>query len=90
MRWRESARNEEAFIRPQTYRVELSDEDRVRLLSLISQGTAPARVVRRAPTLLRASEDAFDHQIAAALHVDRSTVQTPENRAIHPDPRCLF
>jgi transposase len=67
-------------MRPQTYRVELSDEDRVRLLLLISQGSAPARVVRRAHTLLQASEGAFDHQIAAALHVDRSTVQRTRER----------
>lgn len=43
-------------MRPQTYRVDLSDEDRVRLLLLIRQGSAPARVIRRAHTLLQASE----------------------------------
>ncbi len=62
-------------MRPQTFRVKLSEEDRVRLLLLIRQGSAPARVIRRAHTLLLASEGAFDHEIASALHVHRTTVQ---------------
>lgn len=82
-------------MRPQTYRVELSAEDRARLLLLIGQGTASARMIRRAHTLLWASEGAFDHQIAAALHVDRSTVQRTRERfcgggldaALHESPR---
>jgi transposase len=67
-------------MRPQTYRVELSEPDRVRLLLLVRQGTAPARVVRRAHSLLQASEGAFDHQIAVALHVNRTTVQRTRER----------
>lgn len=67
-------------MRPQTYRVELSEEDRVRLLLLIRQGTASARVIRRAHTLLQASGGAFDHQIASALHVHRSSVQRTRRR----------
>lgn len=67
-------------MRPQTFIVELSDEDRVRLLVLIRQGTAPARVVRRAHTLLRASEGAYDHEIASALHVHRTSVQRTRRR----------
>ncbi len=67
-------------MRPQTYRVELSEEERVRLLLLIRQGNAPARVVRRAHTLLQASEGAFDHQIATALHVHRTSVQRTRRR----------
>lgn len=67
-------------MRPQTYRVELSYEDRVRLRLLISQGSAPARVIRRAHTLLLASDGTFDHQVAYALHVDRSTVQRTRQR----------
>lgn len=51
-------------MQPRTHRVEVSEEERVRLLLLVRQGQAPARVVRRAHTLLRASEGAFDHQIA--------------------------
>jgi transposase len=70
-------------MRPQTYRVELSEENRVRLLLLIRQGSAPARVVRRAHTLLRSSEGACDHEIAAALHVNRTTVQRTRERFSH-------
>ena len=69
-------------MRPQTYRVELNEEDRVRLLLLIGQGTAPARVIRRAHTLLQASEGAFDHQIASALHVHRTSVQRTRRRFV--------
>jgi transposase len=69
-------------MRPQTYRVELSEEDRIRLLLLIRQGSAPARVVRRAHTLLQASEGAFDHQIASALHVHRTSVQRTRRRFV--------
>lgn len=67
-------------MRPQTYRVELSEEDRARLLLLVRRGKAPARVVRRAHTLLQASEGAFDHQVASALHVNRATVQRTRER----------
>lgn len=69
-------------MRPQTYRVELSEADRIRLLLLIRQGTAPARVIRRAHTLLQASEGAFDHQIASALHVHRTSVQRTRRRFV--------
>lgn len=67
-------------MRPQTFRVVLSEEDRVRLLLLIRQGSAPARVVRRAHVLLRASEGAFDHQIAEALHTHPTTIQRVRRR----------
>lgn len=67
-------------MQPQAYRVELREEDRVRLLLLIRQGRASAQVIRRAHTLLRASEGAFDHQIASALHVNRTTVQRTRER----------
>lgn len=67
-------------MRPQTYRVELGDEDRVRLLLLTRQGMAPARVIRRAHTLLQASEGIADHRIAAGLGVNRTTVQCTRER----------
>lgn len=70
----------EEIMRPQTYRVELSEEDRVRLLMLTRQGTASAQVIRRAHTLLLASEGAPDHEVAAALHVNRTTVQRTRRR----------
>jgi transposase len=61
-------------MRPQTYRVELTDEERVQLLLLTRQGKAPARAIQRAHILLRADEGAYDHVIAEALHVSRKTV----------------
>jgi transposase len=70
----------EEIMRPQTYRVELSEEDRVRLLMLTRQGTASAQVIRRAHTLLLASEGAPDHAVAAALHANRTTVQRTRRR----------
>lgn len=72
--------NPEEAMRPQTYRVELSEADRVRLLLLVRQGSAPARVIRRAHTLLQTNEGAFDAAIATALHVNRTTVQRTRRR----------
>jgi hypothetical protein len=62
-------------MRPKTYRVELTDEERVQLLLLIGQGKTPARALQRAHILLRAAEGAFDHESADALHVSLRTVQ---------------
>lgn len=67
-------------MRPQTYRVQLSDADRLRLLLLVRQGKGSAQVIRRAHTLLHASEGAFDHQISSALYVHRTTVQRTRER----------
>jgi transposase len=72
--------NEEDAMRPQTYRVELSEEEHVRLRLLVGQGASSARVIRRAHMLLQASEGAFDHQIAGSLHVHRTTVQRTRER----------
>lgn len=72
--------NPEEIMRPQMHRVDLSEEDRVRLRMLTRQGTAPAQVVRRAHTLLLASEGAPDRVVAASLHVDLSTVQRTRQR----------
>src|SRR5215210_2114855 len=60
--------------------VELTDEERIELRLLIRRGTAPARTIRRAHILLRASEDAFDPDSAAALHVALNTVQAVRRR----------
>ena len=67
-------------MRTKQYRVELTDEERDALLVLISRGAAPARVIRRAHILLRASEDAEDAATAAALHVSASTVARTRER----------
>ncbi len=67
-------------MRPQTYRVELKEAERVRLRMLTTQGQAPARVIRRAHLLLLASEGAPDHEVAAALQAHPTTVQRLRKR----------
>jgi hypothetical protein len=67
-------------MRTKQYRVDVSDEERARLLLLTRQGRAPARTVLRAHILLRASEDAFDDDTAAALHTSVNTVQRTRRR----------
>lgn len=67
-------------MRTKQYRVELTDVERARLLLLTRQGRAPARTVLRAHILLRASEDAFDDDTAAALHTSVNTVQRVRRR----------
>lgn len=67
-------------MRPQTYRVELDEETTARLLLLVRQGSAPARVIRRAHTLLLASEGKPDRLIAAALHEHDATVARTRGR----------
>ena len=51
------------------YRVTLTDEERERLERLTRTGTASARMVRRAQTLLLAAEDRRDEEIAKALRI---------------------
>ena len=67
-------------MRPQTYRDELDEETTARLLLLVGQGSAPARVIRRAHTLLLASEGKPDRVIAAALHEHDTTVARTRRR----------
>src|SRR4028119_1524049 len=43
-------------MRPKTYRVELTEAERIQLLLLIRQGKTPARALPRAPILPRAAE----------------------------------
>ena len=64
------------------YRVTLTDEERARLRGLTRKGTASARMVRRAQTLLLADEGRTDEAIAAALHVGASTVERTRRRCV--------
>jgi transposase len=61
-------------MRKKVYIVELTDEERQHLRSLIHGGTARARMVNRAQILLHADEGKDDDAIAAALHTSASTV----------------
>jgi transposase len=59
---------------PKHYVVHLSDHQRELLYALIQKGTAPARTVRRAHTLLLADEQQPVQTIAAMLHTSAVTV----------------
>ena len=67
-------------MRTKQYRVVLGEAERAQLLLLTRQGRAAARTVLRAHVLLRASEDAFDDDTAAALHTSVNTVQRVRRR----------
>jgi len=64
------------------YRVTLTDEERERLDALTRKGTASARMVRRAQTLLLAAEERTDEAIAAALRIGVSTVERTRRRCV--------
>jgi transposase len=54
--------------------VELSENERAELESLVTKGKAGARIIRRAHTLLMSDAGRSDREIAALLHVDELTV----------------
>lgn len=54
--------------------VNLSDEQRLQLLDLVKRGKAGAREIRRAHTLLMASDGSTDEAIAKTLHISINTV----------------
>ena len=60
--------------------VELSDEQRRELRSLVHKGKTSARRMTRARVLLLAAEDRTDDEVAAALHTSRSTVERIRRR----------
>jgi transposase len=64
------------------YRVTLTDEERARLEGLTRKGTASARMVRRAQTLLLAAEGRTDEAIASALHIGVATVERTRRRCV--------
>lgn len=61
-------------MRKKIYIVELTDEERQHLRTLIHGGTTHARLINRAQILLHADEGKGDDAIAAALHTSASTV----------------
>lgn len=62
--------------------VELSDEQRQELRSLLRKGKASARRMTRARVLLLAAEDRPDDEVAAVLHTSRSTVERIRRRFV--------
>jgi transposase len=64
------------------YRVTLTEEERARLQDLTRKGTASARMVRRARTLLLAAEERIDEDIASALQIGVATVERTRRRCV--------
>ena len=64
------------------YRVTLTDQEQERLHGLTRRGTASARMVRRAQTLLLAADERTDEAIAAALHIGVATVERTRRRFV--------
>jgi transposase len=62
--------------------VELSDEQRRDLQSLVRKGKSSARRITRARILLLGAENRPDDEVAAALHTSRSTVERIRRRFV--------
>jgi putative transposase len=62
--------------------VELSEEQRRELRSLVRKGKASARRITRARVLLLAPEDRPDEEVAAVLDTSRSTVERIRRRFV--------
>ncbi|MCC5621092.1 helix-turn-helix domain-containing protein [Nostoc sp. CHAB 5715] len=57
------------------YKIELSAEDKQKLLDIVKKGKASAREIRRAHTLLMSSDGKSDQVIAKTLHISIATVE---------------
>src|SRR5271165_1312885 len=64
------------------YIVDLTNEERDDLLTLISRGKPSARKVTRARILLKADEGFIDRDIAAALNTSTATVEQIRQRFV--------
>jgi transposase len=64
------------------YPLNLTEQERTLLLSLIQQGRTSARRVRRAQILLAAADGQRDATIAQVLHSRVSTVERPRKRFV--------
>ena len=62
--------------------VELTDEQRRELRSLVRRGRSSARRITRARVLLLAAEDRSDEEVAAVLDTSRSTVERIRRRFV--------
>ncbi len=57
------------------YQINLSPEEKQELLALVKKGSAKAREIRRAHTLLMAASGKTDEKIAETLHISVATVE---------------
>jgi len=70
------------IIMKKTYVVDLTEDERQQLLTLVRKGQARARTLRRAHSLLLAHEGLTDEHIASTLHVGRSTVERTRKKFV--------
>ncbi len=75
-------------MRTKQYRVALTNEEQAALRRLVRRGRAAAQTIRRAHILLRADEDAFDHDTARALHTSVETVRRVRRRFAEAPPEA--
>lgn len=68
--------------RPKVYAVELTEEQRLRLLELVRKGKAKARMLTRARILLLSAEGKTDRTIAEVLQVNPQTVRNIRKRFV--------
>lgn len=68
--------------RPKVYAVELTGEQRSRLLELVRKGEAKARMLTRARILLLSAEGKTDRAIAEVLQVNPQTVRNIRKRFV--------
>ena len=67
---------------PHKYIVQLSDEERNGLQRIVSTGTSPARMIRRAQILLKSDAGWTDEAIVEALGVSEQTVHTVRKQCV--------
>jgi transposase len=72
------------------WRVDLTEPERTTLQALISKGTASARKLRRARTLLLAAEGHTDATIAQMLHSSVPTVERTRKRCVQEGPVAVL
>jgi transposase len=66
--------------KPKEYEVELTDDERARLVAFTAKGIAAARELRRARILLLAAEDRLDAEVAGAVGCCPATVARVRRR----------
>ena len=80
--------------KPQTYKVVLSEKDRLKLEKFTTQGKISVRVLKRAQILLKADQSSgnclMDEQIAEMLEVSKGTVQNVRESYCKTGLRCLY
>lgn len=64
------------------YLVNLTDEERTKLIELTRKGQSSSRIIKRANILLLAEQGKIDKEIASLLHCGASTVERTRKRFV--------